>query len=181
MRASGLAPRWRRRPRTASGPGRHDDHARFGGAQEVVQSGAEPFIFASRLNLSYGSRYGKDPRRLDEARRRRCFLARSISCPKSHATHGAQVSLVLTSGTKAPTGCGPGISAVPDGSGDPGRGTPGGQRGNDMVYTRHSPRSTSVPSARRATHRRRVMGLSGRASSTSASAVTVSPMKTGAG
>ena len=49
------------------------------------------------------------------------------------------------------------------------------------VYTTHVPRRTSVPSSRRATQRNVVIGLSARASMTSASAVTVSPMYTGAG
>ena len=43
------------------------------------------------------------------------------------------------------------------------------------------PVRTTVPSARRATQRSVVIGLSARASITSASAVTVSPMNTGAG
>ena len=43
------------------------------------------------------------------------------------------------------------------------------------VKTTLAPRNTSVPSARRATHSRRVIGLSGRASMTCTSAITSSP------
>jgi hypothetical protein len=50
-----------------------------------------------------------------------------------------------------------------------------------IVYTMQVPVRTSVPSSRRAMQRSVVIGLSARASTTSASAVTVSPMYAGAG
>ncbi len=50
-----------------------------------------------------------------------------------------------------------------------------------IVHVTQVPRRTSVPSVRRATQRSVVIGLSARAATTSTSAVTVSPTKTGAG